>query len=250
MRQGSAVRQGSARAPASRELNRRHVAPSLATSKQPAPSLASPSLASPSLAALSMAALLFACAPRALPDPRVAARQWANAVEAGDDAALYAMLTDEARSAHGRDGVARSLATDKRELLALGRAAAAPTAVLETRADVVFSADRTARVVLEEGLFRVAAAAALPAGAESPRGALRELRDVLARRSFAGLLRVLTRDSARSLDGGLEDLVDALAEPSTVRVDVEGRRATAQLPGGHTVTLEREDGIWRVKEFD
>jgi hypothetical protein len=105
-------------------------------------------------------------------------------------------------------------------------------------------------VVLEEGRFRVAAAAALPAGAESPRDALRELRDVLAQRSFAGLLRVLTQESAQSLDGGLEDVVQALAEPSTVPIEVEGRRATARLPGGHTVTLEREDGIWRVKEFD
>jgi hypothetical protein len=35
-----------------------------------------------------------------------------------------------------------------------------------------------------------------------------------------------------------------------VQIDVEGRRATARLAGGHTVTLEREDGIWRVKEFD
>jgi hypothetical protein len=197
-----------------------------------------------------MAAALFACAPRALPDPRVTARHWADAVQAGDEAALYALLTSDAQRAHGRDGVARSLATDKRELLGLGRAAAASTAVLETRADVAFGADRTARVVLEDGRFRVAAAAALPAGAESPRDALRELRDVLAQRSFAGLLRVLTRDSAQSLDGGLEDLVGALAEPSTVQIDVEGRRATARLAGGHTVTLVREDGIWRVKEFD
>jgi hypothetical protein len=197
-----------------------------------------------------MAAVLFACAPRALPDPRLAARHWADAVQAGDEATLYALLTTDAQRAHGRDGVARAVATDKRELVGLSRAAATPTAVLETRADVAFGGDRTARVVLEEGRFRVAAAAALPAGAESPRDALRELRDVLAQRSFAGLLRVLTRDSAQSLDGGLEDLVGALAEPSTVQIAVEGRRATAQLPGGHTVTLEREDGIWRVKEFD
>jgi hypothetical protein len=194
--------------------------------------------------------LLLACAPKPLPDPRVAARQWAEAVQAKDEDAMYALLTDGARRAHGRDGVARLLATDREELLGLARAATASTAVIETHADVSFGGDRTARVVLEEGQFRVAAAAALPAGAESPRDALRELRDVLSQRSFAGLLRVLTRESAQSLDGGLEDVVEALAEPSTVPIDVEGRRATARLPGGHTVTLEREDGIWRVKEFD
>ena len=73
---------------------------------------------------------------------------------------------------------------------------------------------------------------------------------MLARRSVAGLLRVLTRESAESLDTGLSKLVEALAEPASVELDVEGRRATAQLPGGHKVTLEREDGIWHVKDFD
>jgi hypothetical protein len=197
-----------------------------------------------------VAALAIGCGPRALPDPRVAAQRWADALESGDASAVYALLSEESRRAHGPEGVARLVAAERRELVALGRAATAPNAVLQTRADVAFGADRTARVVLEEGHFRVAAAGALPAGADSPRDALRELRDVLAQRSFAGLLRVLTRESAQSLDGGLEHLVDALAEPSTLRVDVEGRRATAQLPGGHTVTLEREDGIWRVKDFD
>jgi hypothetical protein len=195
-------------------------------------------------------ALFFGCAPKALPDPRAAARRWAEAVQTKDEEAMYALLTDAARRAHGRDGVARLLATDRDELLGLARATTASSAVLETHADVSFGGDRTARVVLEEGQFRVAAAAALPAGAESPRDALRELRDVLAQRSFAGLLRVLTRESAQSLDGGLEHVVEALAEPAAVPIDVEGRRATARLPGGHTVTLEREDGIWRVKEFD
>jgi hypothetical protein len=190
------------------------------------------------------------CARQALPDPRAAAQRWAAAVEAGDEQAMYELLAAPARKAHGQAGVARLLASDRRELVALAHAGAAPSAALETSAGVAFDDDRTARVVLEDGQFRVAAAGALPAGAANPRDALRELREVLTQRSFAGLLRVLTRESARSLDGGLEDLVGALAESSSVEIDIEGRRATALLPGGHTVTLEREDGIWRVKEFD
>jgi hypothetical protein len=191
-----------------------------------------------------------ACARQALPDPRVAAQRWAAAVEAGNSHEMYALLSTSARQAHGQPGVERLLASDRKELVALARAGASPSAALVTTADVAFDDDRTARVVFEDGQFRVAAAGALPAGAASPRDALNELREVLAQRSFAGLLRVLTRDSARTLDGGLEDLVDALAEAPSVEIDVEGRRATALLPGGHTVTLEREDGIWRVKEFD
>ena len=73
---------------------------------------------------------------------------------------------------------------------------------------------------------------------------------VLARRSFAGLLRVLTADAARSLDAQLASVVEALGDPTTVDIEVDGRRATARLPGGHTVKLEREDGAWRVRDFD
>lgn len=204
------------------------------------------------LVAASATAMLWcsACASQALPDPREAARHWAAAVEAGDESAAYALLSASARRAYGHQGVARLLSSERRELLALGRGAAARNAVLETSADVDFGNDRQARVVLEGGRYRIAAAGALPVGAATPRDALRELRDVLARRSVAGLLRVLTRESSEALATGLAQLVEALAEPSTVELDVEGRRATAQLPGGHTVTLEREDGIWHVKDFD
>src|SRR5262245_43996996 len=100
----------------------------------------------------------WACASQALPDPRDAARRWAEAVQAGDAAAAYGLLTASARRAHGREGVARLLQSERSELLSLGRAAAAPTALLETSADVDFGNDRRARVVLEEGRFRVAAA--------------------------------------------------------------------------------------------
>lgn len=202
------------------------------------------------VAAAANALWCSACVSQSLPDPRDAARRWAAAVESGDESAVYALLTSTARQAQGRQGVARLLSSERPELVALGRAAAASNAVLETSADVDFGNDRHARVVLEDGRFRVAAAGALPVGAITPRDALRELRDVLARRSVAGLLRVLTRESAEELDTGLAKLIEALAEPATVELDVEGRRATAQLPGGHTVTLEREDGIWHVKDFD
>jgi len=199
------------------------------------------------LAALTLA---LACAPKPLPDPRAAAQRWAEAVRAADENATYGMLTDSSRRALGREGVARLLRQNQKELLRRAQSATASNAWLDTTARVSYAGDRSARVVLEEGRFRVAAAGALPALATTPTDALRELREVLARRSFDGLLRVLTRDTAQNLESSLRDLVAALEEPSTLEIVVEGRRALARLPGGHTVTLEREDGVWRVKYFD
>lgn len=192
----------------------------------------------------------LACAPGPIPDPQVAARHWAEAVRAGDEEAAFALLSASAQRAQGRQGVQRVFAQHHQELAALAEATVAPNARLATTADVRFPGDRSARVVVEDGRYRIAAVSALPAAAATPRDALRELRAVLARRSFAGLLRVLTRDTAQSLEGNLRDLVNALDEPSTLEIDLEGRRATAHLPGGHIVKLEREDGVWRVKDFD
>lgn len=201
-------------------------------------------------AACLLALTCAACAPKPLADPRTAAQRWADAVRAEDDATVFALLTPASQQAFGREGVARLLRDNKQELLENAEAAAAVNARLEATVEVSYADDRRARVVLEDGRFRVAAAGALPAAASSPTDALRELREVLARGSFEGLLRVLTLDAARALENSLQGLVDALDEPSTLDIQVEGRRALARLPGGHTVTLEREDGVWRIKDFD
>jgi hypothetical protein len=163
---------------------------------------------------------------------------------------VYALLSSSAREALGRKGVEQVLARDRQELIAAASAATNANARATTSARVEYSEERIAAVVLEDGAFRVEAAAALPARAASPEDALRELREVLARRSFAGLLRVLTADAARSLDAQLASVVEALADPATVEIEVDGRRATARLPGGHTVKLEQEDGAWRIRDFD
>lgn len=142
------------------------------------------------------------------------------------------------------------LARDGKELVAVAAAAIAPNARLETLARVSYGDGHSASVVLEDGAFRVAAAAALPAHAATPEAALQELREVLARRSFAGLLRVLTADAGTTLDSHLTSVVSALADPAAIEIVVDGRRATVRLRGGHTVKLEREDGAWRVRDFD
>lgn len=206
------------------------------------------------LPAISLSALpaltCLACTPAQLPDPRLAAQRWNEALQRGDADAVYALLSTSAREALGHKGVEQVLARDRKELVAAATSATNANARVETSARVEYSEERIASVVLEDGAFRVAAAAALPARAASPEDALRELREVLARRSFAGLLRVLTADAARSLDAQLASVVEALGDPATVDIEVDGRRATARLPGGHTVKLEREDGAWRVRDFD
>jgi hypothetical protein len=207
------------------------------------------------LPAISLSALpaltCLACAAPQIPDPKLTAQLWSEALARGDAETVYGLLSGSAQQALGRGGVKQVLERDRKELVAAAASATSANARVETLARVNYSSgEHSASLVLEDGKFRIAAAAALPAHAASPEDALQELREVLTRRSFAGLLRVLTVDAGRALDAQLASVVEALGDPATVELEVDGRRATARLPGGHTVKLEREDGAWRVRDFD
>ncbi|MGH7295028.1 MAG: hypothetical protein ACRELB_08845, partial [Polyangiaceae bacterium] len=80
--------------------------------------------------------------------------------------------------------------------------------------------------------------------------ALEQLRRVLARRSYAGLMRVLSPTTRAAVENDLRTLVDGLGEPGTLPVQTSGDTAVVKVPGGHQVKLKREAGVWRVEDFD
>jgi hypothetical protein len=72
----------------------------------------------------------------------------------------------------------------------------------------------------------------------------------VARRSYAGLVRILTPSARASLEQDLRGLVTGLERPDTLPVETRGDEASASVPGGHHVKLKREGGLWRVEDFD
>ena len=72
----------------------------------------------------------------------------------------------------------------------------------------------------------------------------------LARRSYAGVVRVLSSESRSAVENDMKSLVQGLEQPETLEVKVTGDRAQVQVPGGHSVKLKREAGFWRVEDFD
>jgi hypothetical protein len=105
-------------------------------------------------------------------------------------------------------------------------------------------------LTLEQGALHVDSAAALPSHASTPRQALLELRAVLQRRSYPGLLSVLTRNSATGFEAQLDSLVQALGDAPFVNIEIDDNRAVVTLPQGHRVELWKEDGLWKVHDFE
>jgi hypothetical protein len=191
------------------------------------------------------------CGAASIPDPRRAVAAYADAAARGDADAIYDMMSDKGRRALSREEVRRIVADEKAELQDQGKSVTAPGVVIKSRARVGFADGEDATLVVdEEGAFRIASADALPAGARTPEQALAQLRRVLARRSYAGLMRVLSPSTRSAIESDLRSLVIGLEHPEGLEVNVAGDAATVQIPGGHEVKLRREAGVWHIEDFD
>jgi hypothetical protein len=197
-----------------------------------------------------LAAGLAGCASSSVPDPRDAARAYAEAAGRGDGEALYAMMSTPSRQARSRDDVKRMVAEEHEELAQQGKELASPDVRVEATARLRYADGEEAALELRDGKYWVTAAGALPGGARTPEEALEQLRRVLARRSYAGLMRVLSPATRAMIENDLRTMVDGLNEPGSLPVQVNGDAAVVNVPGGHQVKLKREGGVWRVEDFD
>jgi TPR repeat protein len=136
--------------------------------------------------------LLPACAARGAADPREAARAYGEAAARGNAGALYAMMSTSSRRDHGPDEVARVVSDERTELAEQGAALEQPGARVAATARLRYADGEEAALDLRDGRYWVTSAGALPGGGRTPEEAIAQLRRVLARRSYAGLIRVLS----------------------------------------------------------
>ncbi len=186
----------------------------------------------------------------AVPDPAPVVAAYAEAVGEGDAEAIYGMMSEESRRALSRDELRRLLGEQQAELGEHAARLRSPERAIEARARLRYADGEVVSLDVEDGQFKLTAADALPAGARTPAQALAQLRVVLARRSYAGLLRVLSPRTRSALENDLRSLVEGLGEPEALPVELKGDVATVVVPGGHRVHLRREHGIWHVDDFD
>ena len=185
-----------------------------------------------------------------MPEPEAVLDAYAAALARGDTEAVWALMSDESKRAMSKQELAKIIADQKSELVEQAKGLTAVERVVRTRARIRYDDGEVVTLDLEEGSFRVAAADALPAAAKTPAQALGQLRRVLARRSYVGMLRVLSPEARAEVEQGLRSLVEGLNEPDALQISIEGDNAKVSVPGGHHVELRREDGVWRIDDFN
>ncbi|HET7544284.1 MAG TPA: hypothetical protein VFK05_30650 [Polyangiaceae bacterium] len=197
-----------------------------------------------------LAGLAVGCAEARLPDPKLAAVQYAEAARAGDSERIYALLSREAQRDYGHQGTRRLVDQAKVELNRQGTALLSPASRVQASAEIRFQDGESALFELEDGVFRVSSLGTVPSRPRSPSEALGDFRRALARRSYSALLGVLSSETRQALEGDLKSLVEGLENPDTLDVKVSGDNAVVEVPGGHQVKLRREAGVWHVQDFD
>ncbi len=200
--------------------------------------------------AIAVVVTALGCGGSSVPNPKDAVHAYARAAARGDANAIYEMLSEKGRRSLSRQEVTRIVIDEKSELADQAKALESPASVIKARARVRFADGEDATLELEGDAFRISSADALPMGARSPAQALAALRRVLARRSYAGLMRVLSPSTRSAIENDLRSLVTGLENPEGLEIDISGDRATVQVPGGHEVKMRREAGVWHVEDFD
>lgn len=185
-----------------------------------------------------------------IPDPAPVVARFAEASRSGDHQAVYQLLSRQAQRSLGADRVKQLVAEQRQELASNANHLKAKEAQTEVAVQARFIDGDTALLSWEQGELRVDAAAALPSHASTPEQALVELRAVLQRRSYPGLLGVLTRNSAAGFEAQLDSLVGALSDAPYLHIEIVDNRAVISLPEGHKVELWKEDGLWKVHDFE
>jgi hypothetical protein len=199
---------------------------------------------------MAAALVMCSCASSHVPDPQAAASAYVAAAAHGDADALYAMMTASSRQARSRGDLQKMVAEERGELADQAKDLSRGDVRVEATARLRYADGEEAALELHDGRYWVTAAGALPGGARTPEEALEQLRRVLARRSYAGLMRVLSPATRAAVENDVRSLVDGLTEPATLSVQVNGDSAVVPVPGGHQVKLKRDGGVWRVDDFD
>ncbi len=199
---------------------------------------------------VAVAVAVVGCVGRDVPDPRSAADAYAAAAARGDADAIFGMMTASGQRSRSKDDVRKIVATEREELAEQAAGLRSKDARVQATARLKFEDGEEAALELRDGRFWVTSAGALPGGARTPEQALDQLRRVAARRSYAGLMRVLSPATRAAIEQDLRSLVTGLEKPDTLQVQVTGDNAVVNVPGGHHVRLKREGGVWRVEDFD
>jgi hypothetical protein len=201
--------------------------------------------------------------PKPADDPQSTLRVYARALEDGRADDAYRMLSDEARRGISLEAFRRMVKDNPDEVREIGRALERPTAPPVVTATVTSPSGQELHLVLENGKWRVEAAAIELYAQDTPRHAVQGFVRALERKRYDIVMRYVPDTHKEGLDTAklkstwegdekeeMEQVLAALKQAlPTATIEETGERATMPYGAG-TIQLVREHGLWKIEDFD
>lgn len=201
---------------------------------------------------IAIALALAGCAARPpVPGPDETLRAWVEAAERGDADAAYALLSKGQKERLTLEEIRRAFRENPDELREEAQSLRRLLGVqIPATAEVPTADGGVAVLVLEKGRWRVAGGVGHAESLRTPRQTVVALRRALQRRSYDAVMRLLARSSRATVEDEVRRLLESLEDPDALVIEIDGDRATIEYEPGHVLTLEREDGEWRVVDLN
>lgn len=192
-------------------------------------------------------------------------RAYAHALEEGRADDAYALLSEEARRSISREAFRRMVQESPNDVLEVARALARPANDPQITATLVSPQGETLVLVFEGGAWKIDASALDFYAQTTPRKAIESFVRAYERKRYDILLRFVPNAHREHLDAAklaeawstdeqreeMDRIALALrvALPTAV-IEEHGDRASMAYGSGGLVQLVREQGVWKIEDFE
>lgn len=204
-----------------------------------------------------------ACSAPHAKSPQAAIEAYATAVDEGRLEDAYALLSSETRQNLGYPEFERLVEENPKEVKALVDALSRPTEGARVTATFEGKSGQTVEMVYEDGQWRIQESAVNLWAQDSPQTALQSFLRAYDARRYDVLVHFIPEDQKEGVSSELlqrawegeqklelEQITEGLrASLPTAEIEVVGDRATMSYGAGGTVELVREQGVWKIEDF-
>lgn len=199
--------------------------------------------------ALVMSAALAGCAGHTR-SPETTVETYVNAVQDKDAGKVYALLDDTMRMGLTEEAFSRWFLEHHEMILEQAQRIYARAESFEVKAELPLPRGHVARLVFEDGGWRLTHREMSRGPERSPRETLTAFSDALERGDFETILRLLSAVRRTAYLDELEALQEQLRAASGSAIVSKGAEAILPLPGGGRVVFVREHGAWKIQAFE
>ena len=193
-----------------------------------------------------MASLLLGCAGAGKNGPQVTLRHYIAAIQSDRPEQAYELLDARVRRQVSKNAFVRRWRALRGELLVQAQQLEATLdRPPEIRARVGYGAALRPRLVFVDNQWKINEDVTTPQ-TTTPVEALRAQIQAMEQQDYQGLVRLLST-AART---GLKDRLEKLKKGIHLEIEVTGNRARLQYDPQYKIELRKEEGQWKIDEFD